>query len=174
MWFNSRLQNNFWISLETREILWDSPKLLFVEPNKLGCIILCLGIGVRFWRDSWCEDQLHLFENSTNREASVEDVLLRYRVREGRRWDALFQRGFNDWEVGLVGFFLGWLESYTPHHEDGGDWRKTVILTSARFIMLWGDLFLSFSLGQKFGHEGHMLGLLLCLDNCVGEYSYRW
>ena len=50
-------------------------------------------------------------------------MLASHTEEEGWSWDVRFQRGFNDWEMELVGAFSHALESQNPPNGDGDRMR---------------------------------------------------
>uniref|UniRef100_A0A2N9EHM7 Reverse transcriptase zinc-binding domain-containing protein n=1 Tax=Fagus sylvatica TaxID=28930 RepID=A0A2N9EHM7_FAGSY len=87
------------------------------------------GDRVRLWYDSWCGDvplkdsYPVLFECTSNKAATIRDVLLRVQGRQD--WNVTFTRNFNDWEMDLVVSFLNLLQSNIPAMEvEDGLWWK--------------------------------------------------
>jgi hypothetical protein len=84
---------------------------------------------VRLWYDSWCGDvplkdsYLVLFECTSNKAATIRDVLLRVQGRQD--WNVTFTRNFNAWKMDLVVSFLSLLQSNIPAMEvEDGLWWK--------------------------------------------------
>ena len=87
------------------------------------------GDRVRLWYDSWCGDvplkdsYSVLFECTSNKAATIIDVLLRVQGRQD--WNVTFTCNFNDWEMDLVVSFLNLLQSNIPAMEvEDGLWWK--------------------------------------------------
>uniref|UniRef100_A0A2N9FG93 Reverse transcriptase zinc-binding domain-containing protein n=1 Tax=Fagus sylvatica TaxID=28930 RepID=A0A2N9FG93_FAGSY len=76
------------------------------------------GTRVSFWKDKWCVDTSlmvlfpTLFTCSSNREATIADVLTGLDSRGVREWNVTFVRDFNDWEVDVVAEFFQFLHSH--------------------------------------------------------------
>uniref|UniRef100_A0A2N9G1S1 Reverse transcriptase domain-containing protein n=1 Tax=Fagus sylvatica TaxID=28930 RepID=A0A2N9G1S1_FAGSY len=76
------------------------------------------GTRVSFWKDKWCGDISlmalfpTLFTCSSNREATIAEVLCDPNSRGVREWNVTFVRDFNDWEVDVVAEFFQFLHSH--------------------------------------------------------------
>jgi hypothetical protein len=76
------------------------------------------GTRVSFWKDKWCGDTSlmvlfpTLFTCSSNREATIAEVLSGPNSRGVREWNVTFMRDFNDWEVDVVAEFFQFLHSH--------------------------------------------------------------
>ena len=64
-----------------------------------------------------------LFEFATYRVASVADMMVSHTLEKGWNWNIRFQRGFNEWEMELVGAFTRTLELLSPPIEGGDKMR---------------------------------------------------
>ena len=77
------------------------------------------GTRVSFWKDKWCGDTtlmalfLALFTCSSNRKATIDNILTSPDSRGVREWNVTFVRDFNDWEVDVVAKFFQFLHSLT-------------------------------------------------------------
>ena len=83
------------------------------------------------------------------------DLVVSHTLEEGWSWDIRFQRGFNDWELELVGTFFHTLESLCPPIEDG-DKMRWCLGSKGEFDIksFYGalrDLVLLLFLGRVFG-----------------------
>ncbi|RVW38820.1 hypothetical protein CK203_074196 [Vitis vinifera] len=87
------------------------------------------GNTIRFWTDVWCSETAlshcfpHLFGMAVQRNSTVEEM---WDQNSGQgNWNLNFWRGFNDWELELVGDFLQILRGHKPSwEEDSVLWRK--------------------------------------------------
>ncbi|RVW39400.1 hypothetical protein CK203_099500 [Vitis vinifera] len=87
------------------------------------------GNTIRFWTDVWCSESAlshcfpHLFGMAVQRNSTVEEM---WDQNSGQgNWNLNFFRGFNDWELELVGDFLHILRGHKPSlEEDSVLWRK--------------------------------------------------
>uniref|UniRef100_A0A2N9EL19 Reverse transcriptase domain-containing protein n=1 Tax=Fagus sylvatica TaxID=28930 RepID=A0A2N9EL19_FAGSY len=76
------------------------------------------GTRVSFWKDKWCGDTSlmvlfpTLFTCSSNRDATIAEVLSGPNSRGVREWNVTFVRDFNDWEVDVVAEFFQFLHSH--------------------------------------------------------------
>jgi hypothetical protein len=76
------------------------------------------GTRVSFWKDKWCGDTSlmvlfpTLFTCSSNRDATIAEVLSSPNSRGVREWNVTFERDFNDWEVDVVAEFFQFLHSH--------------------------------------------------------------
>jgi hypothetical protein len=76
------------------------------------------GTRVSFWKDKWCGDTSlmvlfpTLFTCSSNREATIAEVLSGPDSRGVWEWNVTFVRDFNDWEVDVVAEFFQFLHSH--------------------------------------------------------------
>ena len=76
------------------------------------------GTCVSFWNDKWCGDTSMmvlfptLFTCSSNREATIAEVLSGPDARGVREWNVTFVRDFNNWEVDVVAEFFQFLHSH--------------------------------------------------------------
>jgi hypothetical protein len=76
------------------------------------------GTRVSFWKDKWCGDTSlmvlfpTLFTCSSNRDATIAEVLSRPNSRGVREWNVTFVQDFNDWEVDVVAEFFQFLHSH--------------------------------------------------------------
>ena len=74
------------------------------------------GTKVNFWIDCWCgnaalsQSFLQLYALAVHRNATVDEVWDSYFGRGG--WDLRFTRGFNDWQLDLIGDLLTMLRDY--------------------------------------------------------------
>uniref|UniRef100_A0A2N9EED7 Reverse transcriptase zinc-binding domain-containing protein n=1 Tax=Fagus sylvatica TaxID=28930 RepID=A0A2N9EED7_FAGSY len=105
------------------------------------------GNRIRFWKDKWCGGTSlmvlfpNLFTCSSNREATIANVLTSPDSRGVREWNVTFVRDFNDWEVDLVAEFFHFLHSHkvptadTTLAPDGLRWKicKDGVFTSRSF-----------------------------------------
>uniref|UniRef100_A0A2N9GQ47 Reverse transcriptase domain-containing protein n=1 Tax=Fagus sylvatica TaxID=28930 RepID=A0A2N9GQ47_FAGSY len=105
------------------------------------------GNRIRFWKDKWCGGTSlmvlfpNLFTCSSNREATIANVLTNPDSRGVREWNVTFVRDFNDWEVDLVAEFFHFLHSHkvptadTTLAPDGLRWKicKDGVFTSRSF-----------------------------------------
>ena len=77
------------------------------------------GTWVSFWKDKWCGDTTlmalfpALFTCSSNRKATIDNILTSPDSRGVREWNVTFVRDFNDWEVDVVAKFFQFLHSLT-------------------------------------------------------------
>ena len=73
------------------------------------------GTSIRFWKDPWCGDvELswrfpHLFNVAAQRNTTVGDMWDQNSGQGG--WNLRFIRGFNDWELIMIGKLLQILRS---------------------------------------------------------------
>ena len=102
---------------------------------------------VSFWKDKWCGDTSlmalfpTLFTCSSNREATITNVLTSPDSRRVQEWNVTFVRDFNDWEVDVVAEFFQFLHSHkvpivAPNAaSDGMHWKlcKDGAFTSRSF-----------------------------------------
>ena len=86
------------------------------------------GTSIRFWKDPWCGDvELswrfpHLFNVAAQRNATVGDMWDQNSGQGG--WNLRFIRGFNDWELNMVGDLLQILRSQRiTLEEDSTLWK---------------------------------------------------
>ncbi|WJZ84180.1 hypothetical protein VitviT2T_003796 [Vitis vinifera] len=86
------------------------------------------GTRIRFWNDLWCGCTVlsqrfpHLYGMAAHRNGTVEDMWDQ-NVGQGD-WDIRFVRGFNDWELDLVGNLLHTLRGFNPTlDEDAVFWK---------------------------------------------------
>ena len=87
------------------------------------------GNTIRFWTDVWCSETAlshcfpHLFGMTVQRNTTVKEMWDQ-NLGQGN-WNLNFLRGFNDWELGLIGDFLQILRGHKPSsEEDSVLWRK--------------------------------------------------
>ena len=73
-----------------------------------------VGIGdrIRFWIDRWCGDSplkdvfLDLYAYASNRQATIDSILIRSASGSRFDWNVHFVCNFNDWEVKRVASFF--------------------------------------------------------------------
>ncbi|RVW35996.1 putative ribonuclease H protein [Vitis vinifera] len=128
------------------------------------------GTRISFWNDLWCGCSVlsqrfpHLYGMAAHRNGTVEDMWDQ-NVGQGD-WDVRFVRGFNDWELDLVGNLLHALRGFNPTlEEDAVFWKGgrnekfkvkeayNLVLLGARCLRLIGS-----------GKEG---GISLISVSCV-------
>ena len=86
------------------------------------------GTRIRFWTDPWCGDvELslrfpQLFAAAAQRNATVGDMWDQKSGQGG--WNLRFIRGFNDWELDMVGELLQILRSQRITLEDSVFWKE--------------------------------------------------
>ncbi|XP_030925058.1 uncharacterized protein LOC115952118 [Quercus lobata] len=104
---------------------------------RMGCqlytlrLVLVTGFAFGIWHDCWCGDQslrvvfLVLYDNFTDRDASMASLLVRSSMGKRQGWHFRFLQDFNDLELDLVASVLHLLESHIPITEDGDKvkWR---------------------------------------------------
>ena len=87
-----------------------------------------VGIGdrIHFWIDRWCGKHplkdvfLDLYACASNRQATIDSILIRPASGSLSDWNVHFVLNFNDWEVEGVATFFELLHSYSSFRE-GGD-----------------------------------------------------
>ncbi len=99
--------------------LWRSINLVWSE--FVACVDFEVGIGDRicFWIDRWCGDRPlkdgfpDLYDCASNRQATIDSILIRSASGSRADWNVQFVRNFNDWEVEGLASFFGLLHSHS-------------------------------------------------------------
>jgi hypothetical protein len=102
-----------------------------------------------------------LFECASNKEATVDSVLVRH--GDGVIWNVNFVHHFNDWELDVVASFLHVLHSHIPRVGNDGLWwmlNRNGLFDIQSFYIAIRDAPRVVFLGEVFGvvkpHEGYV------------------
>jgi hypothetical protein len=103
--------------------LWKSISLVWEAFMEQIEFVGGVGNRIRFWYDRWCgvtplKDLFPLlFTCSTNRNVSIDSVLVRPGLSSSGEWHISFVRDFNDWEIYVVVSFFQFLHPLLSSRE---------------------------------------------------------